>query len=100
MPHIGLREELPGMRALQTYRPETAGPLNALANVLLHAAGPLSAGERELIGTVVSARNDCHYCQSIHGAVAAKHLGSEAVVLDSKEDFEAAPLSEKMKSLL
>lgn len=100
MPHIALHPELPGMRALQTFRPETAEPLNALANLLLRGPSTLSPGERELIGTVVSARNECVYCQSIHGAVAAQYLGSEDVVERAKFHAEETPLSPKMKALL
>jgi uncharacterized peroxidase-related enzyme len=101
MPHIGLAEGLPGMRSLQTYRPETAEPLNRLANILLQGPSTLSQGERELIGAFVSSRNDCFYCQSIHGAVAACHMGGdEQLVDDAKRDFESARLSEKMKALL
>ena len=33
MAHIKLTEELPGIRGLMAYRPETAAPLNALASV-------------------------------------------------------------------
>lgn len=89
------------MRALQTYRPETAAPLNQLANLLLRASEGLSAGERELIGAFVSARNDCFYCQSIHGAVAVCHLNwEESLLAQVKENFEAAPISGKLKALL
>ena len=89
------------MRALQTYRPETAEPLNQLANILLQGPSTLSPGERELIGAFVSSRNDCVYCQTIHGAVAAHHFGGdENLVAQTKLDFEKAPLTEKLKALL
>ena len=45
--------------------------------------------------------NDCHYCQSIHGAIAAAHLdGDEELVRRVKADFQYADISEKMKALL
>ena len=101
MPHIAIPEGLPGIRGLFTVRPETAKPLCELANVLLHGAGTLSPGERELIATFVSSRNDCHYCQTSHGAVAAVHLGGdEGLVAQVKRDFESAPISDKLKALL
>jgi uncharacterized peroxidase-related enzyme len=101
MPHIAIPEGLPGIRGLSTVRPETAKPLCELANVLLHGAGTLSPGERELIATFVSSRNDCHYCQTSHGAVAAVHLGGdEGLVAQVKRDFESAPISDKLKALL
>jgi uncharacterized peroxidase-related enzyme len=81
-------------------RPETAKPLNELVDVLLHGPGTLTPGERELIATFVSARNDCTYCQTIHGAVAAHHLEDEALVSKVKLDFEHANISPKLKALL
>jgi uncharacterized peroxidase-related enzyme len=101
MPHIPIPEGLPGIRGLFTFRPETAKPLCELANVLLHAPGTLSPAERELIATFVSSRNDCHYCQTSHGAVAAVHLGgNEALVADVKRNYETASISDKLKALL
>jgi uncharacterized peroxidase-related enzyme len=101
MAHIQLEEGLPGIRGLMVFRPEAAKPLNELADVLLRGPGTLTPGERELIATFVSARNDCRYCQTIHGAVAAHHLGGdEAVVRDVKADPERAAVSAKLKALL
>jgi len=101
MAHIQLREDLPGIRGLMVFRPETAEPLNQLADILLRGPNTLSPGERELIATFVSSRNDCFFCQTVHGAVAAYHLGNnEQLVLDVKRDPEHAAVSDKMKSLL
>jgi uncharacterized peroxidase-related enzyme len=101
MAHIPLQDGLPGIRGLMAFRPEAAKPLNELADVLLRGSDSLSAGERELIGTYVSARNDCHYCQTIHGAVAAHHMGgNEELVQKVKADLEHAPVSDKLKALL
>ncbi len=101
MPHIRLAEGLPGIRGLFAFRPETAKPLCELAEILLHAPGTLSPAERELIATYVSSQNDCYYCQTAHGTIAAYHLdGNEKVVLDVKTDFEHADISDKLKALL
>ena len=35
MPHIDLQNELPGIRGLMAFRPDTAAPLSALAEILL-----------------------------------------------------------------
>ena len=84
-----------------TYRPETARPLNELVDVLLRGPHTLTPGERELIATCVSARNDCHYCQTIHGAVAAHHLGGDEALVDAvKVDPQRADISPKLKALL
>jgi len=101
MPHIRLAEGLPGIRGLFAFRPETAKPLCDLAEILLHAPGTLSQAERELIATYVSSQNDCYYCQTAHGTIAACHLnGDEKLVRDVKTDFENAAVSDKLKALL
>jgi uncharacterized peroxidase-related enzyme len=101
MAHISLPEGFPGIRGPMMFRPETAKPLNELVDVLLRGPHTLSPAERELIATYVSARNDCTYCQTIHGAIAAHHLGGdEALVQRVKVDFENAEVSEKLKALL
>jgi uncharacterized peroxidase-related enzyme len=101
MPHIQLPEGLPGIRGAMAFRPETAKPLNDLVEILLHRPNSLTPGERELIATYVSSENDCYYCQTIHGAIAAASLGDdESVVKQVKQDFEAAEISEKLKALL
>jgi len=83
------------------FRPETSKPLNELADVLLRGPSTLSPGERELIATYVSSQNDCFFCQTVHGAVAAYHLGrKEALVDDVKRDPANAAISEKLKALL
>ncbi len=101
MAYINLPEGLPGIRGPMAFRPETAAPMSELAEVLLHQPNSLSAADRELIGTYVSSENDCHYCQTSHGAIAACHLGGdEALVEHVKRDFERAAISEKLKALL
>ena len=83
------------------FRPETAQPLNDLAEVLLHAPNSLTPGERELIATYVSSLNDCYFCQTVHGAIAAAHLdGDEEPVRRVKADFRYANISDKLKALL
>jgi len=101
MPHIRLPDGIPGIRGLFGFRPETAKPLCELANTLLHAPNTLTPGERELIATYVSSRNDCSYCQDSHGAIAAHHLhGDDELVNQVKRDFEQAAISDKLKALL
>ncbi len=101
MPHITLPEGLPGILGPMAFRPETAKPLNELAEILLRGPGPLPLADRELIATYVSSENDCFFCQTSHGSVAAYHLGgNEELVLDIKNGFEHADIPEKLKALL
>ena len=100
MAHIALPPDLPGIRGPMAFRPETARPLNDLVDVLLRGPHTLSPGERELIATFTSSQNDCRYCQTIHGAIAAHHLQDEEVVAQVKRDVEHANVSDKLKALL
>lgn len=101
MAHIKLPDGLPGILGPMAFSPETAKPLNALAEVLLRGPNSLSHADREMIAAYVSAQNDCYFCQNAHGAVAAYHLGgNEMLIEEMKLDFETAPVSEKLKSLL
>ena len=83
------------------FRPETARPLNELVDILLRGPHTLAPAERELIATFVSARNECGYCQTIHGAIAAHHLnGDDELVAHVKDDPQTAGISDKLKALL
>ncbi|MFL6450998.1 MAG: carboxymuconolactone decarboxylase family protein [Bryobacteraceae bacterium] len=101
MAHIPLPEGFPGIRGPMMFRPETAKPLNELVDVLLRGPHTLSRGERELIATYVSAENECRYCQTIHGAIAAHHLGgNEELVSRVKANYRETDVSPKLKALL
>lgn len=104
MAYITIPEEdqLPGIRGLMAYRPETARPLNLLAEALLRETdNDLTRGDRELIATYVSYLNDCLFCQSVHGAAAQCYLEDDGTLINQvKKDFNNAPISAKMKTLL
>jgi uncharacterized peroxidase-related enzyme len=101
MAHINLPEGLPGIRGPMAFRPETAKPLNALAEALLRSDNTLSRGERELIATYVSSLNDCFFCQNAHGGIAQHYLQCDIDFIDEvKRDFQSTSISEKLKALL
>ena len=102
MAHINLNNELPGIRGLMAYSPETARPLNELAEILLRSDNnSLTRGERELIGAHVSYLNDCFFCQNVHGALAGHYLECDISVVDAiNRDISSATISHKMKALL
>src|SRR6187401_1450555 len=102
MAHIDLENDLPGIRGPMAYRPETAKPMNELAEILLRDDNnTLTRGERELIGAYVSAQNDCFFCQNVHGAIAQFYMQCDRQLIeDIKTDFRSAAISEKLKTLL
>jgi uncharacterized peroxidase-related enzyme len=98
--HISL-PDAPGILAPMFFRPETARPLNELAEVLLRGANTLTRGEREVIAAYVSRLNQCPFCWNAHGTVAALQLEGGWNVVDAVlDDPEQAPVSHKLRSLL
>src|SRR4029078_9075732 len=100
MPHITLEEHLPGITGLLEYRKDTAAPIRELTQFLLRGASTLTEGERELIATIVSHRNECTFCATAHTAAADILLGEEDTAAKVKENIITAPVSDKMKTLL
>ena len=101
MPHIPLPEPVPGIRGLMSFKPVSGDKLMELAQQLLCADSSLTRGERELIASYVSARNQCRYCYGLHSWAAAfvldvGHDHVEHIV----HDPEHAPIDERMRALL
>jgi uncharacterized peroxidase-related enzyme len=101
MSHIDLSNDLPGIVGLMAFRPETAGPLSALAETLLRADNTLARGEREAIAAYVSFLNECTFCERSHSAFAARQLaGGYEVVESIKRDRHEADVSPRLRALL
>ena len=98
--HIAVAPGVPGIVSLLSFRPETAGPLTDLVNVLLRAPNSLTRAERELIAAYVSGLNNCVFCREGHIATAATYLRDETLAAQVARDPEAAPISDKLKTLL
>ncbi|MFG1780273.1 carboxymuconolactone decarboxylase family protein [Micromonospora sp. NPDC049051] len=105
MAHIdlGLDERAhPGINGPMIFRPETAKPLNELAETLLRAPHPtLTPGERELIAAYVSGLNECRFCCASHSAFAAAQLPAGMRLVDQvRADPATAEVSDKLRTLL
>lgn len=100
MPYIPVEQHLPGITGLLEYRKETAAPIRDLTQLLLRGPSTLTEGERELIATVVSHRNQCRFCTTAHAAAADLFYGECHTSSIAKSDIESTPVSEKMKALL
>jgi len=91
----------PGITGPMRFRPETAKPLNELAEVLLRGPHSLTPGERELIAAHVSGLNECEFCCASHSAFAAAQLDGGMNVVDQvRSDLDTAPVSAKLRALL
>ena len=101
MPHINVDPNLPGIRSLMAFSPETATPMGKLANLMLHTNEGLRMAEREMIATYVSYLNDCFYCEQSHGAIVTCYLNDDNNLIEQvKKDYQHAEISDKMKTLL
>jgi len=101
MAHINVPENIPGIRSLVAFRPDTGKPLYQLAEILLRGESPLSSAERELIAAYVSRQNECVFCSCSHAAASRVHFGEEQDVVDAVlNDLSTAPVSAKLKALL
>lgn len=100
---LGVDEtQFPGINGPMRFRPETAKPLNELAEVLLRQEPhPLTRGERELIAAYVSGLNECRFCRDSHSAFAAAQLdGGMPLVHQVHADRAVALVSPKLQALL
>ncbi len=100
MPYIPLEEHLPGITGLLEYRKDSAQPIRELTQLLLRGPSTLTEGERELIATIVSYRNECKFCTTAHTAAADLLLGEKNTTAQIKQNIIDSPVSEKMKALL
>ncbi len=100
MPHIPLPAHLPGITGLLEYRRDTAEPIRALTQLILRGDSSLTFAERELIASLVSHRNECRFCSAAHSAVTDLLLGESTTCALVRQDYESAPVSDKMKALL
>jgi len=80
--------------------PENVRPLMEYTDGLLRGDGALSVGERELIATYVSALNACTFCAGAHRAYAEVFGISPALIDALIEDFDRAPVDEKLRPVL
>lgn len=100
MSYIPLEKHLPGITGLLEYRQDTGAPIRELTQILLRGESALTEGERELIATVVSSRNECRFCTAAHTA-AANVLFEESETSEAvKQHIDTAPVSDKLKALL
>lgn len=100
MPYIRLEDHLPGITGLLEYRKDAAAPIRELTQFLLRGPSSLSEGERELIATVVSSRNECRFCTAAHTAIADVLLEDASVAEKVKDNIDTAPVSDKLRALL
>ena len=72
----------------------------AYRNDLMLGNSGLSALEREMIATVVSAQNRCFYCLTVHGAAVRQLAGDPVLGEMMAMNYRAAGLSKRRRAML
>jgi uncharacterized peroxidase-related enzyme len=97
----GARGGVAEVHQVQSLNPKAMAAHLELYKAVVFQRSSLSRRQRERIGVVVSATNECVYCVAHHGQ-ALRALGEEPAVADALErgDLDAAPLERADRALL
>lgn len=76
-----------------------ATSMGAWTQAAMRGPSAWSIGEREVMAALIAKWNACAFCADVHGAVAARHLGS-ATVDAVLSNYHKAPISEGLKKTL
>lgn len=95
--HLGDKAHMPDviLRKRNRYK-----HMDAFTQHVLRGPSELSAQERELMATLVSALNACQYCTGVHREVALLFGMDEGLIDALMENIDTAPVSEKLKPVL
>ena len=90
---IAKRGKLAEVHKIQSLRPESIVKHMDLYMEIMYSRSLLSRAEREMIAVVVSAANNCEYCQ-VHHAMALQHYWKEEDRVNQlRKDFTKLALS-------
>lgn len=96
---IEKRGKIAEVHKIQSLNPESIIRHMDLYLTLMYGGSPLKRAQREMIGVVVSAANDCKYCQLHHGE-ALNHYWKDRDKIDQLcEDYAELDLDEKDRLL-
>lgn len=80
-------------------RPELFQPFTLVCEKIMRGPSPLSPGQRELLGTFVSALNACPYCHDVHNEAVKAHGFSGALARQAKDDLANVDIDDRLKPL-
>jgi uncharacterized peroxidase-related enzyme len=93
-------QPVPQIWHLFAYKPAMSAHLERLTQEIMRGPSQLSAGFRELIAALTSARNQTPFCATTHASATAELLGNRALVDSVIRDVSAAPVSDAERALL
>lgn len=93
-------QPVPQIWHLFAYKPAMTLHLERLTQEIMRGPSPLSAGFRELIATLTSARNRTPFCATTHAATASELLGDKELVESVIRDPRNATVTPAERVLL
>ena len=96
---IGKRGKLAEVHKIQSLRPESIVKHMDLYLEIMFSKSELSRAEREMMAVVVSANNDCRYCQIHHAEALNNYWKDEEKVNQLRNNFKDVLLTEKEVAL-
>jgi uncharacterized peroxidase-related enzyme len=93
-------ERLPGIVASHTLIPDALYHAFATFGSLMAPDLPLDRRQHEMIATMVSLTNRCHYCSESHLEFLRRVTLDEGFVRALREDLATAPISERDRTML
>lgn len=96
---IKSRGKLADVHTIQSLRPESIVKHIDLYLEIMFSKSELSRAEREMMAVVVSAANQCEYCQLHHAQALNHYWKDEAKVNQLRNDFEEVELTPRERTL-
>ena len=93
------RGKLAEVHKIQSLRPESIVMHMDLYMEIMFSKSELSRAQREMIAVVVSAANQCNYCQIHHGSALNHYWKDDVKVEQLKKDYTELNLSEEDSAL-
>ena len=93
------RGKLAQIHKIQSLNPETITAHMDLYMSVMFSKSPLSRVQREMMAVVVSAVNDCEYCQQHHGQALNHYWKDRERVKELREDYNNLDLDNVDKRL-
>lgn len=91
---IDKRGKLAEVHKIQSLNPESITRHMDLYMTLLFGKSPLKRYQREMIAVVVSAANECEYCQLHHGEALNHYWKDEKKITNLRENYKDMNLSD------
>jgi uncharacterized peroxidase-related enzyme len=96
---ITRRGKLAEVHMIQSLRPESIVKHIDLYLEIMFSKSELSRAEREMVAVIVSANNNCEYCQIHHAEALNNYWKDDEKVMQLRRDYTSLDLSDKHLSL-